>query len=212
MGLYDVIKDAFIDEALKIDAPIKKSYLALTGKEGKCKVCAGKGYIKTAMDFLSDIYETCDECQGKRFNSEVLKLKVNNYDISQILNCSFTELSTIIEDNKLLVATEVLSQLGLGYLSCGQTLNTLSGGELQRLKLAKTLLESKGKPTLFLLDEPTTGLHMQDVEELMRAFDNLLHKGHSLIVVEHHKTVVDNADYLIELGPGAGEDGGEVVE
>lgn len=211
LGLFNYISDAFVKQASISNASIKKQHFSLSGKVGKCTECAGKGYIKTSMDFMSDIYETCTQCSGKRYNSEVLQVKIENSDIAQILELPFNELTDVIKDKNLIESCELISQLGLGYLSCGQPLNTLSGGELQRLKLAKTLLESKGKPTLFLLDEPTTGLHMQDVEQLMHAFDNLLDKGHSLIVVEHHKTVIDNADLLIELGPGAGDDGGEVV-
>lgn len=211
LNLFDPIKNSFEKESAHSNTNLKKSHFSLAGKEGKCPTCAGKGFMKTSMDFLSDIYETCEECQGKRYNAEVLQVKVNKHDISETLNTPFSDLPILIDDKKLTDGCELLTQLGLGYLSCGQTLNTLSGGELQRLKLAKSLLESKGKPTLFLLDEPTTGLHMQDVEKLMLAFDNLLDKGHSLIVVEHHATVVNNADFLIELGPGAGDDGGKVV-
>ncbi len=212
LGLFNLIKDEFTKQAVISSVELKKSHFSLSSKEGKCPVCLGKGYIKTAMDFLSDIFETCDECQGRRFNNEVLKVKIDNHDIASTLRLPFIELSKIIKSNKLDESCDLMAQLGLGYLSAGQPLNTLSGGELQRLKLAKTLLESKGKPTLFLLDEPTTGLHMHNVEQLMHAFDSLLDKGHSFIVIEHHKTVIDNADYLIELGPGAGSEGGEVVK
>ena len=211
LGLFDIIKDAFAKQAVDSGLAFKKLHFSLSGKEGKCPACLGKGYIKTSMDFLSDIYETCDECNGKRFNNNVLKVKIENHDIASTLNLPFIELSNIIKNKKLEDSCELLLQLGLGYLLAGQPLNTLSGGELQRLKLAKTLLESNGKPTLFLLDEPTTGLHMQDVEQLMLTFDNLLNIGHSFIVIEHHKTVVDNADFLIELGPGAGNKGGHLI-
>jgi len=211
LGIYNIIKDAFIKKALLQDKPLPKNYFSLNGKDGKCPTCLGKGYIKTSMDFMTDIFEPCEECQGKRFNPEVLQIKVNEKNIAELLNTSFDDIQTLIDSSKFQETCTLLSQLGLGYLSCGQTLNTLSGGEIQRLKLAQTLLESTGNPTLFLLDEPTTGLHMKDVEHLMNAFNNLIDWGHSLVVVEHHSTLINNADYLIEMGPGAGYDGGEII-
>jgi excinuclease ABC subunit A len=211
LDIFNPIKEAFIAEAINTKNNLTKAHFSLAGKEGKCPTCLGKGFIKTSMDFLSDVFETCEECHGNRFNTEVLNTKINTLNVADVLNMPITQLISFLDHKKAIETCKVFLQFGLGYLSAGQTLNTLSGGELQRLKLAKTLLESKGKPTLFLLDEPTTGLHMKDVELLMTTFDQVLDKGHSLIVVEHHKTVIDNADYLIEMGPGAGEEGGHVV-
>jgi len=211
LGFYDDIKNEFVAESKALSLDLKKSHFSLSGKDGRCEKCLGKGQIKTALDFLADVYETCDECKGERFKPEVLLPKVKEKNISNILNLAFSELSNYLHKPKIKEMAELAEQLGLGYLKISQNLNTLSGGELQRLKLMSALLENKGKPSLFLLDEPTTGLHMQDVEHLMHAFDKLLDKGHSLIVVEHHKTVVDNADYLIEIGPEAGEKGGTII-
>jgi len=163
------------------------------------------------MDFLTDVYEPCELCQGSGFKSEVLAATINGKSIADVLQLSFEELPTLFTHSKIKETCQLAVQLGLGYLSINQRLKTLSGGELQRLSLIHSLLENKGKTCLFLLDEPTTGLHMLDVEHLMVAFDKLLDAGHSLLVIEHHQTLVTAADYLIEFGPGAGELGGKVV-
>lgn len=211
LGFYDAIINEFVAQSKALDLDLKKSHFSLNGKEGRCEKCLGKGQIKISMDFLADVYEICNECQGQRFKPEVLKPRVHGKNIAKIIHLSFSDISKFIVDKKVIETAELAQQLGLGYLRIDQNLNTLSGGELQRLKLMQALLESTGKPSLFLLDEPTTGLHMQDVEHLMLAFDKLLEQGHSLIVIEHHKTVIQNADYVIELGPEAGEKGGEIV-
>ncbi|MBI9069475.1 MAG: ATP-binding cassette domain-containing protein [Salinivirgaceae bacterium] len=211
LGFYDELKNEFVAESKALSLDLKKSHFSLNGKDGRCEKCMGKGQLKTALDFLADVYETCDECQGQRFKPEVLIPTLKNKNIAEILDLSFSNVSEFIGKPKVKEMADLACQLGLGYLRISQNLNTLSGGELQRLKLLKSLMENKGKPSLFLLDEPTTGLHMQDVEHLMVAFDKLLEKGHSLMVIEHHKTVVENADYLLELGPEGGEKGGNVV-
>jgi len=211
LDIYKYIADTFAKQAAVQTPEIKKTHFSLSGKNGKCEVCGGKGYLKTSLDFLSDNYEVCPECNGNRYNSSVLQIKVNNSNIADVLNMNFDELQSFTDNKNVLRACEIILQTGLGYLTCGQPLNTLSGGEMQRLKLAKTLLESGSGSTLFLLDEPTSGLHMQDIELLMKTFDLLLSENHSLIVTEHHKTLIDNADFVVELGPEGGEKGGKVM-
>jgi len=210
LDFYSPIRDLFVKQATN-NSDLTKSEFSLAGKLGKCPNCLGKGFIKTSMDFLSDVYDTCDECKGQRFNAKVLQAQFKGKNIAELLNMTIVELSKFVANQDIHSTSSLLSKLGLGYLRSGQTLNTLSGGELQRLKLAKTLLNGSSKTSLFLLDEPTTGLHMKDVEQLMMAFDELLQQGHSLVIIEHHKTVIDNADYVIEMGPGAGKEGGEII-
>jgi len=211
LNLYSILENEFALAAKAQNFPLTKAHFSLFGKAGSCEACEGRGELKTSMDFLADVYEPCELCQGSGFKSEVLSATINGKSIADVLQLSFEELPTLFTHSKIKETCQLAVQLGLGYLSINQRLKTLSGGELQRLSLMHSLLENKGKSCLFLLDEPTTGLHMLDVEHLMVAFDKLLDAGHSLLVIEHHQTVVSSADYLIELGPGAGELGGKVV-
>jgi excinuclease ABC subunit A len=211
LDIYKYIADVFAKQAALQNPEIKKTHFSLSGKQGKCNVCGGKGYLKTSLDFLSDSFEICPECNGNRYNNTVLQIKVNNCNIAQVLNMNFAELATFTDNKKIGEACKIIAQTGLEYIICGQPLNTLSGGEMQRLKLAKTLLESQRDSTLFLLDEPTSGLHMQDIELLINTFNLLLSENHSIIITEHHKTVIDSAGFVVELGPEGGEKGGKII-
>jgi excinuclease ABC subunit A len=211
LNSYDSLKKGFVKQAKQQGISANASHFSLYSKTASCVNCGGKGEIKTSLDFLSDVYEPCEICGGNGFKPEALSIKVEGKHIADWLDLSFEELETQPIFTDLHEISTLAVELGLGYLKLKQRLHSLSGGELQRLKLIASLREQKGKSCLFLLDEPTTGLHMYDVEKLLRAFDKLLDKGHNLLVIEHHQTVTQAADYLIELGPGAGENGGNLI-
>jgi excinuclease ABC subunit A len=212
LAVYDGLKKDFVKQSKKEGSELTAAHFSLYSKVGGCATCNGRGEVKTSMDFLSDVYEICESCNGTGFKPEVLSVKVGQLNIAEALALSFEEVLEQKLFPQMQVLCELAVQLGLGYLSLNQRLHTLSGGELQRLQLIRSLLEQKGKACLFMLDEPTTGLHMYDVEKLMVAFDKLLDAGHSLLVIEHHQTVISAADYVIELGPEAGDKGGVVVK
>jgi excinuclease ABC subunit A len=185
---------------------------------GRCEVCEGEGEITVGMQFMADVHLTCEQCNGTRFKSETLEVKYRDLSISDMLNMDiesafafFSESSEKLEQ-KIAQKIEPLVKVGLGYLKMGQASNTLSGGEAQRIKLASFLARGKNNPpTLFIFDEPTTGLHFYDVNKLIIAFNELINTGHSIIVIEHNLDVIKCADYLIDLGPEGGVNGGNIV-
>jgi excinuclease ABC subunit A len=180
---------------------------------GRCETCEGSGVIKIAMQFMADIYLECDSCKGKRYKSEILEVRYNGKNISDVLSLSISDAITFFKEfPKVTQKLKVLEDVGLGYLRLGQSATTLSGGEAQRIKLAYHLsFQSPGEKTLFIFDEPTTGLHAYDIAKLLKSFDELLNKGDSIIVVEHNLEVIKCADYIIDLGPESGNKGGYVV-
>ena len=180
---------------------------------GRCEVCQGVGFITVEMHFLADVNMVCEECEGKKFKPSVLEVTWRGKNIWDILNMTVSEAMEFFrQEPRIVQRLQVLSEIGLGYLKLGQNTATLSGGEAQRLKLA-TLPNISGKKEsyLFLFDEPTTGLHMADVEVLLRVFDKLLAEGHSILAIEHNLDFISQADYIIDLGPEGGEEGGEIV-
>ena len=181
-------------------------------EKGRCPVCEGDGAVKVEMHFLADIFVPCEECRGKRFKPEVLEIRYQGKTIDDVLNMTVDEVLDFLGRHKGLVEKlSILNKIGLGYLRLGQPTLTLSGGEAQRLKLAYELSAGASGPSLYLLDEPTTGLHEEDVRYLLRAFEELLRRGHSLLVIEHHLGLIRLADHVIDLGPEGGDGGGEVV-
>ncbi len=179
---------------------------------GRCSVCKGDGRIKVEMHFLADVFVPCEECQGKRFKAEVLDIAARGKNIDDVLGMTIDEaMAFFAQEKNLVTKLSILQKVGLGYLRLGQSATTLSGGEAQRLKLAFEMSERRARHTLYLFDEPTTGLHYHDVHYLMEAFDKLLERGHSLVVIEHNMEVIRSADWVIDLGPEGGEAGGEVV-
>jgi excinuclease UvrABC ATPase subunit len=202
--------------------PIRKAFAKANGvkpalfsanSEGACPHCNGAGVIYTDLGVMATVETTCDVCEGKRFDTAVLNYHFGGRDISQVLALSVADAQTFfgVGDAKLPAAHKILTSLnevGLGYLSLGQPLTTLSGGERQRLKLATHMGAAGG---VYVLDEPTTGLHLADVEQLLGLLDGLVDSGKSVIVIEHHQAVMAHADWIIDLGPGAGHDGGRVV-
>ena len=206
----------------KLLDPIRKAFAKANGvkpalfspnSEGACPACKGAGVIYTDLAMMAGVATTCEECEGKRFQAEVLTYKLGGKDINEVLEMSVVEAKEFFADGeaKTPAAHRILERLddvGLGYLKIGQPLTTLSGGERQRLKLAVHMGEKGG---IYVLDEPTTGLHLADVEHLLGLLDRLVDSGKSVIVIEHHQAVMAHADWIIDLGPGAGHDGGQVV-
>jgi excinuclease UvrABC ATPase subunit len=206
-GLLDPIRKAFAK------ANNVKPALFSANSEGACPGCNGAGVIYTDLATMAAVATTCEDCEGKRFDSSVLKYKLGGRDISEVLGMSVTEAEKFFGGGKAHTPAahavlERLADVGLGYLSLGQPLTTLSGGERQRLKLATHMSEQGG---VYVLDEPTTGLHLADVEQLLGLLDRLVDSGKSVIVIEHHQAVMAHADWIIDLGPGAGHDGGRIV-
>jgi excinuclease UvrABC ATPase subunit len=190
-----------------------KPALFSANSEGACPTCKGNGVIYTELGFMDTVATTCEVCEGKRFQAEVLEYKFGGVDISEVLAMSVTEARDFFAEDESKVPAahailERMSAVGLGYLSLGQPLTTLSGGERQRLKLAIHMAEKGG---VYVLDEPTSGLHLADVEHLLSLLDQLVDSGKSVIVIEHHQAVMAHADWIIDMGPGAGHDGGRVV-
>jgi excinuclease ABC subunit A len=178
---------------------------------GRCESCRGEGFLRVEMQFLSDVLLRCPDCQGRRFRGEILQIRYKGKSISEVLEMTVEEALMFFSERIPVVrALEPLEKMGLGYLTLGQPLSTLSGGEAQRLKLARCLTESSSS-TLFLLDEPTTGLHLDDVKTLLKVLNELVDRGHSVVVVEHHLDVIKCADHVIDLGPEGGEAGGEIL-
>lgn len=179
---------------------------------GRCENCQGLGYVITNMLFFPEMEAVCPVCQGKRFKKEVLSVKYNGFSINDLLESSIVDCVTIFEkEKKVREYLELLVEIGLGYLKMGQTLTTLSGGEGQRLKLAKELLKQGNKRSLYLLDEPTTGLHPNDVTQLLKLLNRLVDAGNTVIMVEHNSQMIKASDWVIDLGPGGGEAGGQIV-
>jgi excinuclease ABC subunit A len=179
---------------------------------GRCEACKGHGSIKTEMSFLPDVYVPCEVCGGRRFNSETLAVLYKGRNIAEILDMTFEEaLEFFGAVPHLRKAIRVVCDIGLGYLRLGQPSPTLSGGEAQRIKLAYELAKSPKGKTLYVLDEPTTGLHASDVRPLMDVLQALIDKGNTVVVIEHNMEVIKEADYIIDLGPEGGDEGGSVV-
>ncbi|MEO0205228.1 MAG: excinuclease ABC subunit UvrA, partial [candidate division WOR-3 bacterium] len=181
-------------------------------KGGRCEVCSGDGIKKIEMHFLPDVYITCDACQGKRFNRETLEVKYKGKNISEVLNMSVSEALEFFQHiPPIKRKLQLLNDVGLGYIKLGQSATTLSGGEAQRIKLAKELSKIATGRTLYILDEPTTGLHFEDVKLLLDVLNKLVDRGNTVIVIEHNLEVIKCADWIIDLGPEGGEEGGRVV-
>ena len=179
---------------------------------GRCEACQGDGLIKIEMNFLPDIYIECEECKGKRYNKETLEVKFKGKSIADVLDMTVEEALSLFENIPYIRRKlETLSQVGLGYIKLGQSSTTLSGGEAQRIKLTRELSKKSTGQTMYLLDEPTTGLHFHDVKKLIDVLNDLVDKGNSVVVIEHNLEMIKSADYLIDLGPEGGEAGGAVV-
>ncbi|HEY7450749.1 MAG TPA: excinuclease ABC subunit UvrA [Vicinamibacterales bacterium] len=188
------------------------SHFSFNVPGGRCEACQGEGEVRVEMQFLADVFVPCDQCDGKRFKPQILEVTYRGKNVHQILDLTVREALTFFNSSqKVLRRLQVLDEIGLGYLRLGQPATTLSGGEAQRIKIAAHLASRSGERLLYILDEPTTGLHFDDIAKLLAAFRKLLDAGHTLLVIEHNLDVIKTADFLIDLGPEGGEDGGYVV-
>lgn len=179
---------------------------------GRCEACEGDGVKKIEMHFLPDVYVTCDVCHGKRYNRETLEVKYHGYNINDVLEMTVEEALREFSDlPRIRRKLETLYDVGLGYIKLGQSSTTLSGGEAQRVKLATQLSRQSTGRTIYILDEPTTGLHTADVAKLIDVLNRLVNAGNSVIVIEHNLDIIKTADWIIDLGPEGGDGGGEVV-
>ena len=181
-------------------------------KGGRCEACQGDGVIKIEMHFLPDVYVTCDVCKGKRYDRETLEVKYRNHSISDILDATVEEASELFKAvPSIRDKMETLKRVGLDYVKVGQQATTLSGGEAQRVKLSKELSKRATGRTLYILDEPTTGLHFHDVAKLMEVLHELVDQGNTVVVIEHNLEVIKTADWIIDMGPEGGDGGGMIV-
>lgn len=210
---YDHIRDLFAKQALAKIRGYKAKEFSFNVEGGRCETCKGDGVVLVEMQFLADVELACEECKGKRFKEEILEVKFQGRNIYEVLEMSIEEALGFFEKRKDIVGKlQALDDVGLGYVKLGQSSSTLSGGEAQRLKLASFLTKAQNpEPILFIFDEPTTGLHFEDVKKLMNAFDALIEIGHTVLIIEHHPDVMKCADWLIELGPVGGKLGGYKV-
>jgi excinuclease ABC subunit A len=213
IGFYDNIRDLFTQAPLSVERGYKAGRFSFNVKGGRCEECQGEGAITTQLYFMPDVEVTCSACKGARFNSETLDVTLRGKTIDDVLNMSVEEgVEFFTSEPAIGKKIEVLSDLGLGYLTLGQSATTLSGGEAQRIKIATELSKlQRSKHTLYILDEPTTGLHLADVERLLESLNSLVDAGHTVLLIEHHLDVIKTADHVIDLGPEGGHAGGQVV-
>ena len=209
---FDEIRAVFRRHGRSPHAQLRRRHFSFNVDGGRCSACEGDGYIAIDMQFLADVYMKCSQCGGTRYRKEILDVKYRGRNIAEVLEMTVREAFTFFRgQTKVQARLKRLIDVGLDYLRLGQPANTLSGGEAQRLKLAAYMSATRRGRSLFILDEPTTGLHFQDVVQLVDCFEALLNVGHSLIVVEHNLQLMKAADYIIDLGPGAADEGGRVV-
>ena len=210
---FELIRELFASTHQARARGYKPGYFSFNVPGGRCETCQGDGYIKVEMQFLADLYLTCDDCEGTRFKKETREITYHGKNLVDVLEMTVDEALLFFTDHKKIAKIlQVLSDVGLGYIKLGQPSNTLSGGEAQRVKLASHLVASKdNKHTLFIFDEPTTGLHFDDISKLLSCFNLLVERNNSVVIIEHNLDVIKCADYVVDLGPEAGENGGEVV-
>ncbi|WP_321307656.1 excinuclease ABC subunit UvrA [Marinifilum fragile] len=214
---YDEIRKLFADQKASQYAGFKASHFSFNIDGGRCDECQGEGIIKVEMQFMADIYLQCESCKGRRFKDDILDIQYNGKNIHDILEMTVNEATEFFSVSKGSIEKKIAQRLkplvdvGLGYVKLGQSSSTLSGGESQRVKLASFLAKEKAEPCLFIFDEPTTGLHFHDIHKLMDAFNALIARGHTLIIIEHNMEIIKSADWLIDLGPEGGNNGGKIV-
>ena len=212
---YDDIRSLFSKEKLSKLRGYQPKHFSFNVDGGRCETCKGEGEVTIEMQFMADVHLECETCHGKRFKKEILEVKFNDKNIDDILTMTIDDAVAFFNEHnqsKIVSKLKPLQDVGLGYVTLGQSSSTLSGGEAQRIKLASFLVKGQTKnKTLFIFDEPTTGLHFHDIKKLLKSFDALLEIGHSIIVVEHNLDLIKCADYIIDLGPLGGEKGGNLI-
>ena len=211
-GLFTPVRELFSELPEAKVRGYKPGRFSFNVKGGRCEACQGDGVIKVEMHFLPDVYVTCEVCHGARFNLQTLEVKYKGYSINDVLNMTVEEALKLFENiPRIREKLKVLNDVGLGYIELGQSATTLSGGEAQRIKLSTELARRSTGRTLYILDEPTTGLHFADIDKLLKVLHTLVDQGNTVLVIEHNLDVVKTADYIIDLGPEGGDEGGEVV-
>lgn len=211
---YDEIRKLWAEQPLAKQMGYTAGYFSFNSEGGRCEECKGEGTITVEMQFMADLVLECESCHGKRFKADTLEVKFHDmsiYDVLEMTVNQAVEFFTQHGQKKIVKKLQPLQEVGLGYIKLGQSSSTLSGGENQRVKLAYYLSQEKADPTLFIFDEPTTGLHFHDIRKLLEAFDSLIKRGHSIVIIEHNLDVVKCADYVIDLGPEGGDKGGYIV-
>ena len=211
---YDEIRKLWADQPLAKQMGYTAGHFSFNNEGGRCEECKGDGTITVEMQFMADLVLECESCHGKRFKADTLEVKFqdkNIYDVLEMTVNQAIEFFTKHGQKKVVKKLIPLQDVGLGYIKLGQSSSTLSGGENQRVKLAYYLSQEKADPTLFIFDEPTTGLHFHDIRKLLDAFDALIRRGHSIVIIEHNMDVIKCADYVIDLGPEGGDKGGNIV-
>ena len=216
MKVFDEVRALFAAQPLAKARGYKSGFFSFNVEGGRCDACEGEGYVTVSMQFMSDVHLLCEECHGSRYKEEALEVLYNGKNISDILDMTVDQACEFFNtDQTRSVYTRLkpLQDVGLGYLKLGQSSSSLSGGEAQRIKLASYLVhgEAADRPTLFIFDEPSTGLHFHDILKLLTSFDRLIERGHSIVVIEHHHDIIKSADWVIDLGPEGGDQGGRVV-
>ena len=211
-GLFDHVRKLFAATAAARARKYDAGRFSFNVAKGRCETCAGEGFVMVELLFLPSVYAPCPACHGARYNAETLKITYRDKSIADVLNMTVdTAFDFFADEPHLARALGVVREVGLGYLRLGQSATELSGGEAQRIKLATELQRMQRGTTLYVLDEPTTGLHAEDITRLMAQLDGLVESGNTVIVVEHDMRVVASSDYVIDIGPGAGDEGGRVV-
>jgi len=214
---YDEIRKLFSEQQAAKILGLQPSHFSFNVDGGRCDECQGEGTIKVEMQFLADVFLVCESCNGKRFKEDILEVKYHDKNIDDILNLTVDEAIELFShgksstEKKITKRLQPLKDVGLGYIKLGQSSSTLSGGESQRVKLASFLALEKDAPTLFVFDEPTTGLHFHDISKLLDSFNALISRGHSIIIIEHNLEIIKSADWIIDLGPEGGDKGGNLV-
>jgi excinuclease ABC subunit A len=211
-GVFAQVRDLYAMLPESRERGYKPGRFSFNVAGGRCEACQGEGQRRIEMNFLPDVYVLCEVCGGKRYNHETLAVKYKGYSIADLLESSIADALQVLENIPLVQQKlKTLVDVGLGYIHLGQSAVTLSGGEAQRIKLARELSKRQTGKTLYLLDEPTTGLHFDDVKKLLDVLHRLTDLGNTIIIIEHNLDVIRNADWLIDLGPEGGEDGGKIV-
>ncbi|MBO2544992.1 excinuclease ABC subunit UvrA [Salegentibacter sp. BDJ18] len=212
---YDDIRNLFSDQKLSNIRGFKPKHFSFNVEGGRCEICKGEGEVTIEMQFMADVHLECEACNGKRFQKDVLEVQFEGKNIDDVLNMTIDDATNFFAENKLdkiVRKLKPLQDVGLGYVQLGQSSSTLSGGEAQRIKLASFLVKGATKEkALFIFDEPTTGLHFHDIKKLLKSFNALIEKGHSVVVIEHNMDLVKCADHIIDIGPGGGVNGGNIV-
>lgn len=212
-GVFDVIRDLFATTNEAKMRGYQKGRFSFNVPGGRCEACGGDGVLKIEMHFLPDIYVPCEVCKGKRYNKETLEVKYKGKSIADVLDMTVEEALEFFSNvPRIKQKIQTLNDVGLGYIKLGQPSTTLSGGEAQRVKLATELSKKATGKTLYILDEPTTGLHIADVHKLVDILQRLVDTGNSIVVIEHNLDLIKTADYIIDLGPEGGDNGGSIVQ